>query len=61
MEERKRGNKGVRGEVASGWWRVASKRREGEGVGRDVWVPVAVPGRSEMVQEERPLSIAGGA
>jgi hypothetical protein len=45
-----RGNKGLTREVASGGWLVARRRRESE-----------VVGRSEMVQERRPLSIAGEA
>jgi hypothetical protein len=68
-EKKKWGNTGVRGEVASGWWRVARSRAGnvrpfaksalGKGVERVARVPVAVPGHSEMAQEQRPLSITG--
>ena len=56
-----RGNKGVKGEVASGRWLVASRRRADERVGLVVGVPDGIPGRAEMIQEQRPRSITGEA
>jgi len=42
-------------------WLVTSSRGADEGVGRGVCVPDALTGRSEMAQEQRPLSITGEA
>src|SRR5271157_1080774 len=72
-----RGNKGVTGEwLASRGnkgvsWRKSEEEAKsvrpfarialGKGAGREVCVPDGVPGRSEMAQEQRPLSITNGA